>query len=167
MFGWVWVRIGASYTPKTVTVESVTVRLQIWDIGGQEKYRAMTPMYFHSARVGVVVYSVTDRDSFVAADEWITSLKENAESDVLIYLVGNKVDMESERAVSPEEGNAKAVEYNAEFMEASAKTGFGVHDLFAAIPRAYLERCEMRTTPRIEQAKQLSSGSDDDQKSCC
>jgi small GTP-binding protein len=159
--------LGASYSTKTLTVDSTTVRLQIWDTAGQEKYKAMTPMYFHNARVGVVVYSIAERDTFVATDDWIKSLKENADSEVVIFLVGNKTDLESERAVTADEGGAKAAEYHAEFMELSAKTGFGIQDLFAMIPRSYLGKFASDAACSSLSAAPLVEQEGAQQKSCC
>jgi small GTP-binding protein len=132
--------LGATYSTKTVQLDGLAVRLQIWDTAGQEKYRAMTPMYFHNAQVALVVYSIVEADTFSAVDGWIKSLKDNADPSVLIYMIGNKTDLDDERAVSPDEATDKANELGAVFVEVSAKTGFGIQDLFALIPRDYIEK---------------------------
>jgi small GTP-binding protein len=132
--------LGASYSTKSFQIEGRTVRLQIWDTAGQEKYRGMTPMYYHNAHIAVVVYSVTERETFAAVDAWVKSLRDNADAGIVVFVVANKVDLAGERAVNAEEGAAKAAEYGAEFAEVSAKTAFGIGDLFTAFPHTYIER---------------------------
>ena len=132
--------LGASYTSKTLTVNSTEVRLQIWDTAGQERYRAMTPMYYRGAHVALVVYSVDNNESFQAVDQWVESLQENADSNIIIFIAGNKADLEDNRAVSSEQGQEKAKQYKAVFAEVSAKSGMGIDDLFNDIANTYLER---------------------------
>ncbi|KAK8890211.1 hypothetical protein M9Y10_034982 [Tritrichomonas musculus] len=132
--------LGASYSAKTEMFNEHLFRLQIWDTAGQEKYRGMTPMYYHNAHIAIIVYSIANSESFEAVDSWFKSLRNNADSDIIIFLVGNKVDLESERTVSTEEGEKKAKQFGAEFCEVSAKTGFGIADLFSLMPMLYLEK---------------------------
>lgn len=132
--------LGASYSAKTEVIGENIFRLQIWDTAGQEKYRGMTPMYYHNAHIALIVYSITNAESFEAVDSWFKSLRDNADSNILIFLIGNKVDLENERTISTEEGEKKAKQYGAEFCEVSAKTGFGIADLFTLIPTLYLEK---------------------------
>jgi small GTP-binding protein len=139
--------LGASDSTKSVQVGTRTVRLQIWDTAGHEKYRGMTPMYYHNAQIALVVYSVAERETFNAVDSWLKSLKDNAEPNIHVFIVGNKTDLGDARCVSTDEGAAKADECGAEFSEVSAKTGFGVGDLFAAIPRLWLERQAVQKSP--------------------
>lgn len=132
--------LGASYVSKMVTVDKTDARLQIWDTAGQERYRGMTPMYFRGANVAIVMYSITDQESFDSIDSWVESLKENAEPNVVIFLIGNKCDLEDERRVSLEDGQHKADEIRATFMEVSAKTGYQIDTLFLEATKAYLEK---------------------------
>ena len=132
--------LGASYSAKTEVIDDHIFRLQIWDTAGQEKYRGMTPMYYHNAHIAIIVYSITSSESFEAVDTWFKSLHNNADSNIIIFLVGNKVDLDSERQISTEEGEKKAKQYGAEFCEVSAKTGFGIADLFSLIPTLYIEK---------------------------
>jgi small GTP-binding protein len=160
--------LGASYSTKTFQVDSRNIRLQIWDTAGQEKYRGMTPMYYHNAHVALVVYSVTERETFEAVDGWLKSLKDNADSNVIIFIIGNKTDLTEQRQVTTDEGNEKAQSSGAEFAEVSAKTGFGVRDLFGLVPRIWLER--QATQPVTDSRKQtviIESGEVTSGKKCC
>ena len=131
--------LGASYTSKTIVTETTEVRLQIWDTAGQERYRSMAPMYYRGSQVALVVYSVDRMDSFEAIDQWMESLRDNTESDLIVFIVANKADLEDSRAVTTQQGEEKAAMHNARFTEVSAKTGMGIDDLFNNIAKVYLE----------------------------
>jgi Ras-related protein Rab-5C len=131
--------IGASYAKKMVTLRDRDFGLRIWDTAGQEKFQAMTPMYYRGAHAAIIVYSINDVASFEAVDKWIASLRNNAEPHTLISLVGNKIDLNSERLVSTETGEEKAAQCAASFYEVSAKTGKGITELFEDIPERYLQ----------------------------
>jgi small GTP-binding protein len=139
--------LAASYSTKSFQLDSRTIRLQIWDTAGQEKYRGMAPMYYHNAQIAMVVYSVIDRATFDAVDFWMKSLRENAVPGLIVFIVANKIDIAGERAVSGAEGTEHAARYNAEFMEVSAKTGYGIGDLFMGMPRAFLDKESTQLPP--------------------
>jgi small GTP-binding protein len=160
--------LGASYSTKTVQVGSCNVRLQMWDTAGQEKYRGMTPMYYHNAHVALVVYSVTERETFDAVDGWLKSLKDNADSDIIIFIIGNKTDLTEQRQVTTDEGSDKAQRSGAEFAEVSALTGFGVRDLFGFIPRIWLERqATQPVSASREKIVVIESRKAESAKKCC
>jgi small GTP-binding protein len=131
---------GVAYSTMSVEVNSTPVTLRIWDTAGQERYRAMIPMYYHKAHVALVVYSLTDLNSFEAIDDWLNTLRQHADPDTAVFIVGNKMDLESERVVATAMGAQKAQQINAKFAEVSALTGRGINDLFEEIPTVYLER---------------------------
>jgi small GTP-binding protein len=159
--------LGASYSTKSFQVDSRNVRLQIWDTAGQEKYRGMTPMYYHNAQVALVVYSVTDRLTFEAVDGWIKSLKDNADANIIIFVVGNKTDLVKERQITTDQGSEKALSSDAEFAEVSAKTGFGIRDLFGLIPRMWLERQTTRSVTSPGKQTVIVDGESRQNKGCC
>jgi small GTP-binding protein len=132
--------LAASYSTKSFQIASRTVRLQIWDTAGQEKYRGMTPMYYHNAQVALIVYSITKKETFSAIDFWMKSLRDHADGQIVVFVVGNKTDLAGQRQITAEEGAAKAESCGAEFAEVSAKTGYGIGDLFVAIPHAFMEK---------------------------
>lgn len=138
--------LGASYVSKMVTVNNTDARLQIWDTAGQERYRGMTPMYFRGANVAIVMYSIVDQESFESIDSWIDSLRENADPDVIIFLVGNKADLEEDRKIEFDQAQAKADEIKAVFMEVSAKTGYQIDTLFTEATKAFLNKNAMLIT---------------------
>jgi small GTP-binding protein len=158
--------LGASYSTKSFTYGTRTVRLQIWDTAGHEKYRGMTPLYYHNAQVAIVVYSIAERETFDGIDFWMKSLRDNADAGILIFLVGNKVDLEAKRQIRTDEGAQKAAGCGVEFAEVSAKTGFGVGDLFASVSQIVLEK-EAAKTERIPRNTGVAVGETSVVGGCC
>lgn len=145
--------IGIDFISKTMYLEDRTVRLQLWDTAGQERFRSLIPSYIRDSSVAVVVYDVTNRQSFLNTNRWIEEVRTERGSDVIIVLVGNKTDLVDKRQVSIEEGDSKAREFNVIFIETSAKAGFNikVRTAFLAI-ECHCDRmlnCTARSTPRV------------------
>lgn len=128
--------IGIDFLSKTMYLEDRTVRLQLWDTAGQERFRSLIPSYIRDSSVAVIVYDVTNRSSFINTARWIQEVRTERGSDVIIFLVGNKTDLLDKRQVSIEEGDAKAREFNVNFIETSAKAGLNVKALFRKIAAA-------------------------------
>jgi Ras-related protein Rab-5C len=159
--------LGATYVSKLVRLGNTEVRLQIWDTAGQERYRGMTPMYFRGAHVAIVAYAVTDSESFDGVDTWITSLRDNADAQIILFLVGNKCDLEDQRAVSSETGQKKATELSAVFYEVSAKTGDRVEDLFLDIAKSFLEKTATKDQAKAPESLQLTGTGTQPTSGCC
>eukprot|EP01103_Thecamoeba_quadrilineata_P003308 TRINITY_DN1309_c0_g1_i2.p1 TRINITY_DN1309_c0_g1~~TRINITY_DN1309_c0_g1_i2.p1 ORF type:complete len:157 (+),score=20.88 TRINITY_DN1309_c0_g1_i2:16-486(+) len=87
--------IGASYLSHNLTIDDQLVKLDIWDTAGQERYRALAPMYYRSAHAAVIVYDVTNPDTFEKAKDWVKELHQTGANNVVIAIAGNKIDLES------------------------------------------------------------------------
>ncbi|KAK8893585.1 Ras- protein Rab-22A [Tritrichomonas musculus] len=124
--------VGGNYVSKTIQINESTIKLQIWDTAGDEKYRSLIPMFFRDARGAVLVYSIKDRQSFKILDYFVNSLQDKAPT-VFKIVVGNKSDMESERQISSDEGQQYANEIHAQFLETSAKLGSCIDSLLQLI----------------------------------
>lgn len=107
-----------------------TIRLQLWDTAGQERFRTLIPSYIRDSHVAIVVYDITNRQSFKDASRWIDDVRTERGDQVIIVLVGNKTDLRDNRVVTVDEGEAKAKELGVLFMETSAKAGYNVKGLF-------------------------------------
>ena len=118
--------IGIDFISKTMYLEDRTVRLQLWDTAGQERFRSLIPSYIRDSSVAVVVYDVTNRQSFMNTARWIEEVRSERGADVIIVLVGNKTDLVDKRQVTIEEGDSKAREFSVIFIETSAKAGFNI-----------------------------------------
>ncbi|KAM7379323.1 hypothetical protein PAMP_004886 [Pampus punctatissimus] len=112
------------------------VRLQLWDTAGQERFRSLIPSYIRDSTVAVVVYDITNVNSFQQTCKWIDDVRTERGSDVIIMLVGNKTDLEEKRQITIEEGEQRAKELNVMFIETSAKTGCNVKQLFRRVAAA-------------------------------
>jgi len=128
--------IGIDFLSKTMYLEDRTVRLQLWDTAGQERFRSLIPSYIRDSSVAVVVYDITNVNSFQQTNKWIDDVRAERGNDVIIMLVGNKTDLAEKRQVATESGEAKAKELNVMFIETSAKAGHNVKQLFRKVASA-------------------------------
>nr|XP_009498758.1 PREDICTED: ras-related protein Rab-6A-like isoform X2 [Phalacrocorax carbo] len=128
--------IGIDFLSKTMYLEDRTIRLQLWDTAGQERFRSLIPSYIRDSAVAVIVFDVTNLNSFQQTSKWIDDVRTERGSDVIIMLVGNKTDLADKRQVSVEEGERKAQELNMMCIETSAKAGYNVKQLFRRVAAA-------------------------------
>nr|XP_039251507.1 ras-related protein Rab-6A-like isoform X1 [Styela clava]XP_039251509.1 ras-related protein Rab-6A-like isoform X1 [Styela clava] len=145
--------IGIDFLSKTMYLEDRTVRLQLWDTAGQERFRSLIPSYIRDSTVAVVVYDITNVNSFQQTTKWIDDVRTERGSDVIIMLVGNKTDLADKRQVSIEEGEKKAKELNVMFIETSAKTGYNVKLLFRRVAAALpgMENSQEKERPSMDE----------------
>ncbi|XP_064544733.1 ras-related protein Rab-26 isoform X2 [Drosophila montana] len=121
---------------KVVVVDGTRVKLQIWDTAGQERFRSVTHAYYRDAHALLLLYDVTNKTTFDNIRAWLGEIREYAQEDVVIVLIGNKADCgSSERQVKREDGERLGREHNVPFMETSAKTGLNVELAFTAVAR--------------------------------
>ncbi|XP_044835625.1 ras-related protein Rab-26 isoform X3 [Mauremys mutica] len=125
---------------KVLNVDAVKVKLQIWDTAGQERFRSVTHAYYRDAHALLLLYDVTNRASFDNIQAWLTEIHEYAQQDVVLMLLGNKVDSTQDRVVKREDGEKLAKEYGVPFMETSAKSGLNVDLAFTAIAKELKHR---------------------------
>merc|ERR1712174_153952 len=118
-----------------------------------ERFRSLIPSYIRDSTVAVVVYDVTNINSFNQTNKWIDDVRTERGTDVIIVLVGNKTDLADKRQVSIDEGERKAKELNVMFIETSAKTGYNVKQLFrrvaAALPGMEPKNEEQQAPPVV------------------
>jgi small GTP-binding protein len=115
------------------------VSLQVWDTAGQELYRALVPVYLRNARAALLVYDVTDRESFQSLGHWYDILINVVPTGVRIYVVGNKIDLEDDAVIEDIQAKQFAEVHNAQFFKVSAATGDGLDQLFENIAKQMLE----------------------------
>ncbi len=129
--------IGAAFLSKTIEIPNYSVKFEIWDTAGQERYHSLAPMYYRGAAAAVVVYDVTDQKSFEKAKSWIAELRKqttNGNPNILIALVGNKVDLaQTGRVVETEVATKYAADEKLLFFEASAKVNHNVEAIFKMV----------------------------------
>lgn len=132
--------IGIDFKIKHQEIAGTKLKLQIWDTAGQERFRTITVSYFKGAHGIILMYDVTDRETFDSISHWLAQIKEHADSQVNVVLVGNKCDIADKRQVDSAEGQELADEYKLKFFETSAKDGTNVEDTFTAIASETRER---------------------------
>jgi len=125
--------IGAAFLTQTVNVKDYVVKFEIWDTAGQERYHSLAPMYYRGAASAVVVYDLTNRQSFVRAKSWVKELQKQGNPNIVIALAGNKLDLQEKRQVESDEAKSYADENGIMFLETSAKTDHNVTLLFEQI----------------------------------
>lgn len=133
--------IGIDFKIKTIEINGVKIKLQVWDTAGQERFRTITTAYYRGAMGIIIVYDVGDENSFDRVKKWYETVKQHAKDDAQLILVGNKCDDSESRTVSTQQGEALAQEIGIPFIEASAKTGTNVSDIFYKLAELVLEKC--------------------------
>ncbi|ODQ79145.1 hypothetical protein BABINDRAFT_8740 [Babjeviella inositovora NRRL Y-12698] len=112
--------IGVEFATRTIEIDGKRVKAQIWDTAGQERYRAITSAYYRGAVGALVVYDISKSESYESVSRWLKELKENADANIVMELVGNKSDLDHLRAVPTDEAKNFASENQLLFTEASA-----------------------------------------------
>ena len=128
--------IGIDFLSKTIHIEDKPLRLQLWDTAGQERFRSLIPNYIRDCSAAIVVFDVTNKQSYDSVDTWVNDVRKERGSDAVIAVVGNKIDKTEERCVSLEDAEAKAKGLNSIYQETSAKSGHNVKHLFSEISKA-------------------------------
>lgn len=125
--------IGVDFKIKTLELDGKVIKLQIWDTAGQERFRTITSSYYRGAHGIIVVYDITNCDSFVNVKQWLHEIDRYGSENVDVLLVGNKSDMSHKREVTFEQGQEFADSIRCKFVEASAKNASNVDKVFLTI----------------------------------
>ncbi|MFS7986087.1 putative small GTP-binding protein [Helianthus anomalus] len=125
--------IGVEFATRTLQVEGKTVKAQIWDTAGQERYRAITSAYYRGALGALLVYDVTKPTTFDNVSRWLKELRDHADSNIVIMLIGNKTDLRHLRAVAIEDAQTFAEKEGLSFIETSALEAVNVEKAFQTI----------------------------------
>jgi Ras-related protein Rab-11A len=125
--------IGVEFATKSIQAEGKTIKAQIWDTAGQERYRAITSAYYRGAVGALLVYDISKHSTFENVERWLKELRDHAEANIVVMLVGNKSDLKHLRAVETDEAMAFAEQHNLAFIETSALDASGVDTAFQRI----------------------------------
>jgi len=143
--------IGVEFATRSINVDSKTVKAQIWDTAGQERYRAITSAYYRGAVGALLVYDIAKHQTYDNVTRWLKELRDHADQNIVIMLVGNKSDLKHLRAVPTEEAKAFATENGLSFIETSALDASNVESAFQNI---------LTDIYRIVSSKSLESSGD-------
>ncbi|MBA0753879.1 hypothetical protein Gogos_021513 [Gossypium gossypioides] len=125
--------IGVEFQSRTLVIEHKSVKAQIWDTAGQERYRAVTSAYYRGAVGAMLVYDISKRQTFDHIPRWLEELRGHADKNIVIILIGNKSDLENQRAVSTEDAKEFAQKEGLFFLETSALEATNVEAAFLTV----------------------------------
>ena len=153
-------------------VNGKKVKLQIWDTAGQERFKNITASYYRGGNGVLVVYDITDRDSFDNLNSWLIEIEKNANKNVYKLLIGNKSDLEEKRKVSYQEGKDFATSNGMQFIETSAKTDSKVKDAFELLTQEIIKSSVTKDkgVEKKERTVHLDKGAEisvKQKKACC
>ncbi|CAH0482323.1 unnamed protein product [Peronospora belbahrii] len=130
----------ASYLDKRLLVDNCRVGLSLWDTAGQERFHALGPIYYRDADGALLVYDITDAESFRKVRTWVRELRRIVGDDISICIAGNKSDLHRNRKVPVEEAKKYAESVGAAYFDTSAKLNRGLEDVFVELTRRMLSR---------------------------
>ncbi|KAF9174229.1 hypothetical protein BGX21_010871 [Mortierella sp. AD011] len=133
-------------TAKSIEIDGKIARAQIWDTAGQERYRAISVAFYRGAVGALLVYDISKASSFQNLERWLSELKEHADPNIVLALIGNKSDLRHLRAVGTEDGKALAEKHNMLFLETSALDGTNVQEAFSEVV-AEIHKAILTSTP--------------------
>ncbi|CAL8070042.1 unnamed protein product [Orchesella dallaii] len=138
--------IGIDFKIKTIELKGKKIKLQIWDTAGQERFHTITTSYYRGAMGIMLVYDITNLKSFENIAKWLRNIDEHANEDVEKMILGNKCDMDDNRQVQKERGDAIALEHGIKFMETSAKNNINIDRAFHELAEAILNKTSRETS---------------------
>ena len=165
--------VGLDYYNKQDTINNLNVLVKLWDTAGQERFKSLTPNYFRNAEGVVIVFDVTNLETFENLKYWISSIKSNlGEKNIIIpiIIIGNKIDMDDMRDINKEEADKFAKENDYKYFEASAKTGQGVDEAFREIVNQILDNSDKLEEIKEERKSikiQEEPNNNQKKKNCC
>ena len=158
--------LGASYESKTMKLNDKEYTLSIWDTVGQEKFRSLTKIFLKDSKIVIIVYSITNKNSFKEIDFWYETIKSNLGDKIVLGLAGNKKDLFQEEEITEEEGEEKAKEIGALFKLTSAKTGLGIEDFFKILLEEYVNKNGIGNINDNGKGAKLKAGNNKSKNQC-
>jgi len=158
--------LGIDYKITKVIIDKTEVKLQIWDTAGQERFRSITESFYKGCQAVLLVFDLTDRDTFEKTRSWLMSIYEKAGKDVIIVLVGNKYDLKESKGVEfvPEfEISGLAEAHNITYFLASAKEDYNIQEIFKHIAKSVKDKAHGNG----EEGIRLEGGEGNSNGTCC
>jgi len=129
----------ASFLKKRLNIGGKRVDLAIWDTAGQERFHALGPIYYRDSNGAVLVYDITDEDSFAKVKNWVKELRKMLGQDICLCIVGNKADMEKNRTVEQATAERYAETVGAVHFNTSAKLNRGIEEMFLDLTKRMMK----------------------------
>lgn len=147
----------AAFLKKVLNIQDDKIVLNIWDTAGQEKFHALSPIYYRDANAAVLVYDITDAQSFERVRHWVKELRQIVGRDIIIIIAGNKSDLERGRQVSAEEAEAYAASVGAPHFLVSAKLNKNIPQMFLHLAKELLKKRSQNATSVRRQTIRIES----------
>jgi small GTP-binding protein len=158
--------VGASYMGRTLQFPDKSVKFNIWDTAGQERYHSLAKMYLHDANAALLLYDITNKSSFEALKRWYEELKDVAPKNIIIAVCGNKEDLVTDEAISPDEAKEYAKSIGGFYRKISAKNNQGIEGVFKEI--AHRIYTDIDAEPANKNSIALERhASKNNKKNCC
>ncbi|XP_009406884.2 uncharacterized protein LOC103989683 isoform X3 [Musa acuminata AAA Group] len=132
--------VQASYLTKRLVIGGVPITLSIWDTAGQERFHALGPIYYCDADAVLLVYDITDTDTFLRVRKWVKELQQMASNDIVMVIAANKSDLIRSKKYDIQEAESYAMTIGAKLFLTSAKFGSGINDVFLDITARLLQK---------------------------
>ncbi|XP_050526145.1 ras-related protein Rab-21-like [Daktulosphaira vitifoliae] len=139
----------ASFVKKKLNINGRRVNLAIWDTAGQERFHALGPIYYRMSNGAILVYDITDEDSFQKVKNWVKELKKMLGNEICLVIAGNKTDLEKDRTVSIEDAENYSRLVGAIHCHTSAKMNLGIEDLFLNLCHIMIEKSDKQTAEDV------------------
>ena len=163
--------IGATFMSKVIDFDKKSIKLSIWDTAGQERYHSLASTYARESRACILVYDITNRESFLNLEKWYNSIIEVVPEDASFFVVGNKEDIVENEDVSLEEAKDFTFSIKGTYMRTSAKLDQGIKELFTEISKKIMRISELNLKESIRSTRtvsvNLSTHKTQKKKSCC
>jgi len=147
----------ASYLNKKLNINGKRVNLAIWDTAGQERFHALGPIYYRDSNGAILVYDITDEDSFQKVKNWVKELKKVLGADICLCIAGNKTDLEKQRTVPLEDAENYAASVGAKHFFTSAKINKGIEEMFLDLAQRMIDVAQTNDEERATTLNRTSS----------
>ena len=148
--------IGVDFKIKTFEIDEKKIKMQIWDTAGQERFKNIIASYYRGAHGILLLYDVTDKDSFRNLSNWLIEIEKNGSKNVLKVLIGNKCDLEDKRVITYNQGKDFADTYGLKFIETSAKKNLNVNEAFETLGRELMNASSDKKLIKQKENKKIS-----------
>ena len=148
--------IGVDFKIKTFEIDSKKIKMQIWDTAGQERFKNIISSYYRGAHGILLLYDVTDKESFKNLSNWLIEIEKNASKNILRILIGNKCDLEDKRVITYAQGKEFADTYGLKFIETSAKKNLNVSEAFETLGRELMNAGAEKKIEKQKENKKIS-----------
>uniref|UniRef100_A0A673N2U2 Ras-related protein Rab-25 n=1 Tax=Sinocyclocheilus rhinocerous TaxID=307959 RepID=A0A673N2U2_9TELE len=166
--------IGVEFSTRTVQLNGLTIKAQIWDTAGLERYRAITSAYYRGAVGALLVYDISKHLTYESAERWLKELYDHADPHIVVMLVGNKTDLSAVRTVPTEDAKDFAEKNGLLFMETSALESVNVEAAFNTVLTEIHKKVSSKEVTRgsinavtLSQPKAAADDAQEEKKACC